>query len=245
MRNFLLILILFALVGCVDTQQKEQTGPWNEKYDFVYELPPIVYHYDHGMLAGSYPPGVETTEVSFNDVCNYMGHVCLCGAGGYKIAEKAVNALSDPGENLEKGDFVFISSRDHSVSDVIAFVLGVSKRDNPEKNQYFVDTDIEAPKREYHYYIAFPAKEKAVHVIYRKHLLIGNEEMDKLWKVELAFEDDPDSVSKSDKELYSNIMHQMVSDVLLDGKNNLIEVEPIEYTEFTTRLESLKSKYEK
>ncbi len=240
MRNLILLLTVIFIAGCQNMQQKEQAGPWNERYDFIYELPPIIYHYDHGMLAGSYPPGVETTKVSFNDVCNYMGHVCLCGAGGYKIAEKAVDALAGPGENLEKGDFIIISSRDHSVSDVIAFTLGLSKRNNPDKNQYFIDSEIEAPKREYHYYIAFPEKEKAVHVIYRKHLLIGNEEMDKLWKVELAFEDDPASVKESDKKLYSDVMFDMVSNVLLDKKEGLIEVEPVEYSEFTSRLNSVK-----
>jgi len=83
----LLFLLLLSFYGC----QEEKS--WNEKYDFIYDIEPIVFHYDHGILAGSYPQNKEITDVTFNDVCNYMGHVCLCGAGGYKISEIAINAL--------------------------------------------------------------------------------------------------------------------------------------------------------
>jgi len=106
------------------------------KYNFIYDIQPIVFHYDHGILAGSYPQNKETTEVTFNDVCNYMGHVCLCGAGGYKVSELTINSLKKLDENLEKGDFILISSRDHSVSDVISFVLGCTRRINPEKSVF-------------------------------------------------------------------------------------------------------------
>jgi len=67
------------------------------------------------------------------DVCNYLGHVCLCGAAGYKISEIAINMFKKPEETLEKGDFILISSRDHTISDVISFVLGCSRRNDPEK----------------------------------------------------------------------------------------------------------------
>ncbi|MCD4794549.1 MAG: hypothetical protein K8R54_15035 [Bacteroidales bacterium] len=234
-----LFLILFSIIfsGCQNT---EKTEAWNEKYDFIYDIEPIVFHYDHGILAGSYPQNQETTEVAFNDVCNYLGHVCLCGAGGYKISELAINSLKKPDETLEKGDFILISSRDHTVSDVVSFVLGCSRRNNPEKNQYFIDTKIEAPKREYHYYIGYSLQEKAVHIIYRKHLLIGNELMDRLWKVELAYEENPASVSQADFELYQNTMFNVINDVLSNQKIGLFDVELIDYNEFLLILKGIK-----
>lgn len=232
-RGLLLILLSAAFCGC---QKTKTTGLWHEKYDFIYDIQPIIFHYDHGILAGSYPQNRETTEVKFDDVCNYLGHVCLCGAGGYKISEIAINSLTIPTETLEKGDFILISSRDHTVSDVISFVLGCNRRNAPEKNQYFIDSEIEAPKREYHYFIGYPPQEKAVHIIYRKHLLIGNELMDRLWKVELAYEENAASVNQADLELYQNTMFNMVKDVLLDKKNGLFEVELIDYDEFQSFL---------
>ena len=244
MSNFLnirplcLFLVLLSVVfsGC---QKTKKVGPWNEKYDFIYDIQPIIFHYDHGILAGSYPYNQETTEVQFNDVCNYLGHVCLCGAGGYKISEIAINSLKKSEETLEKGDFILVSSRDHTISDVISFVLGCSRRNDPEKNQYCIDPDIEAPKREYHYYIGY--HQKAVHIIYRKHLLIGNELMDRLWKVELAYEENPASVNQTDLELYQNTMFNMVKDVLLDQKKGLFDVELIDYDKFQSILKRLKA----
>jgi hypothetical protein len=237
-RGLLIILSLVTFYGC---QKTKETGSWSEKYDFIYDIQPIVFHYDHGILAGSYPQNQETTEVKFNDVCNYLGHVCLCGAGGYKVSEIAINSLKKPEETLEKGDFILISSRDHTVSDVISFVLGCSRRNDPEKNQYFINPDIEAPKREYHYFIGYPPQEKAVHVIYRKHLLIGNELMDRLWKVELTYEENPASVNQADLELYKNTMFTVVNDVLLNQKIGLFDVELIDYDEFLSILQQLKA----
>ena len=233
----LLILLLIAFYGC---QEKKDIESWSEKYNFIYNIEPIIFHYDHGILAGSYPQNIETTEVAFNDVCNYMGHVCLCGAGGYKISEIVVNSLKSPEEYLEKGDFILISSRDHSVSDVISFVLGCTRRNDPEKNQYFIDSKIEAPKREYHYFIGYPPQKKAVHIIYRKHMLIGNELMDRLWKVELAYEENPSSVNQTDLKLYQDTMYKMVEDVLLNQENELFNVELIEYDKFQSILKQLK-----
>jgi len=237
-RGLLLILLSSSFYGC---QKTKTTGPWNEKYDFIYDIPPIIFHYNHGILAGSYPHYQETTVVQFNDVCNYLGHVCLCGAGGYKISEIAINSLKKPEEILERDDFILISSRDHTISDVISFVLGCRRRNDAEKNQYFIDPDIEAPKREYHYYIGYPPQKKAVHIIYRKHLLIGNELMDRLWKVEQAYEKNPASVNQADLELYQQTMFNMVKDVLLDQKNGLFDVELIDYDEFLSILNRLKA----
>ncbi len=236
--SLFLISVSATYFGC---QKTKEIGPWNEKYNFIYDIQPIIFHYDHGILAGSYPQNQETTEVKFNDVCNYLGHVCLCGAGGYKISEIAINSLKKPEEILEKGDFILISSRDHTVSDVISFVLGCSRRNDPEKNHYFINPNIEAPKREYHYFIGYTLQERAVHIIYRKHLLIGNELMDRLWKVELAYEENPASVNQADFELYQNTMFNMVKNVLLDQKEGLFDVELIGYDEFLSILKRLKS----
>ena len=234
-RAFGLLLVLLSVLFC-GCQETKEAGPWNEKYDFIYDIQPVILHYDHGILAGSYPQNQETTEIQFNDVCNYLGHVCLCGAGGYKISELAINALKKPEETLEKGDFILISSRDHTVSDVIAYILGCTRRNDPEKSHYFINPDIEAPKREYHYYIGYPPQEKAVHIIYRKHLLIGNELMDRLWKVELAYEENQASINQTDLELYQNTMLQLVTNVLLDQKTGLFEIELIDYDQFLAML---------
>jgi len=84
-------------------------------------------------------------------------------------------------------------------------------------------------------------KRKAVHIIYRKHLLIGNELMDRLWKVELAYEENPASVNKADLELYQNTMFNMVKDVLLDQKDGLFDIELIDYDEFLSIIKRLKA----
>ena len=235
--------LLFALATIPVTlfsQTINNGSPWNEKYDFIYDVPPIPFHYHHGILAGSYPPGQETMEISFNDVSCFLGHVCLCGAGGYRISQIATDLIRGTEQSLERDEFTFISSRDHTVSDVIAYVLGCSRRNDTAKNQYFIDETINAPQRVYHYYIGYHPLKTAVHIVYNKHLLIGNEQMDKLWKVELAFDKDPDSVNQADVKLYQDTMFDVVKDVLLDQKEGLIEVTPIEYDEFLSRVSRLK-----
>jgi hypothetical protein len=67
-----------------DSRATNELPRWNEKYDFLSGVSPITLHFDHGVLAGSYPPGREMTTVTFDDVSGYLGHVCLCGAGGYR-----------------------------------------------------------------------------------------------------------------------------------------------------------------
>ena len=204
---------------------------WSDACVRVADVPPITFHYDHGVLAGSYPGDKQTVAIEFDDVCSQLGHVCLCGAGGFRIAGKIVDAIQGDGPPLERDDFVLISGRDHSVSDVVAFVLGCTRRLDPAKNHYFIDDSITAPRREYHYYVTYAPTRKAVHVVYRKHLLIGHEKMDELWQIELAFDRDPSSVSAADVKRYREAMKQMVADVLHDNIPGLITVEPIPYEE--------------
>ncbi len=229
------VMAAICLAGC-HTPRPALATRWHERHAYVSTVPPITFHYDHGVLAGSYPENVETVAVEFDDVCAQLGHVCLCGAGGFRIAGKVVDALSEGDAPPERGGFLLISSRDHTVSDVIAFVLGCSRRADPERSQYFIDDSITAPRREYHYYIAYPPARAAVRVVYRKHLLIGHDAMDSLWKIELAFDHDPDSVSAADAERYRMAMLAMVQDALFDRVPGLITVEPVAYEEFQQRL---------
>ena len=83
-------------MGC-HTAPATSSGRWNANYSYVDTVPPITFHYDHGVLAGSYPGNVETLAIKFEDVCAQLGHVCLCGAGGFRIAEKAVEAMRQDG----------------------------------------------------------------------------------------------------------------------------------------------------
>ena len=237
----LIVVIVAAncLTGCRASGAKHHTR-WHESHSDVTNVPAIVFHCDHGMLAGSYPDGVETVAVEFDDVCAQLGHVCLCGAGGFRIAREVTETLRSDGPLLERESFILISGRDHTVSDVIAFVLGSTRRANPEYNQYFIDDSIVAPRREYHYYIGYVPARTAVHVVYRKHLLIGHDEMDELWKIELAFDQDPDSVRAEDVDRYRRAMRGMVRDVLFDQVPGLILVEPVSYDDFQRRLDRLK-----
>ena len=228
------------LTGCCGTSMRD-SDRWHDKYTYVDTIPPIIFHYDHGVLAGSYPGKRETTQVRFVDVCAHLGHVCLCGAGGYKVAELAVDTIRCDRKPLEWGDFILISSKDHTVGDVIAAVLGCDRRTDIGKSCHFIDKSIISPKREYHYYVGYPPAKTAVHIVYRKHLLIGNEKMDRLWKIECAFEEDPDSVDAAKIELYRGTMETIVRDVLFDRIDGLITARIIPYNEFQARLDSAKA----
>lgn len=243
--KYVLIFLFFGslLFSCQKIKTPD-SKTWHQKYDFIYDINPITFHYDHGVLAESYPENKETTEVSFNDVSKYLGHVCLCGAGGYKISEIAVNLLSKGKDTLERGDFILISSKDHTVGDVVSYVLGCSRRNDFENNQYYINSTISAPRREYHYFIGYPHQKKAVHIIYRKHLLVGNELMDSLWKIELAYEENPTSVNSDNLEFYQKEMFTMVNDVLFEKKEGLFEAELINYDEFQAVLKELKQEKE-
>ena len=65
--------------------------------------------------------------------------------------------------------------------------------------------------------------------------------MDRLWKVELAFDKDPHSVNQADTKLYQDTMEDMVEEVLLGRKKGLFEIEPIEYDEFLSRVSKFRS----
>lgn len=214
---------------------------WNNKYDFIYDIPPITFHYPHGVLAGSYPCDQEIIKLGFNEVSGFLGHVCLCGAGGYQITQIAIGLMQGAEKPLERGNFILLSSMDHTVSDVIAYVLGCSRRNIPDKNHYFIDETIKAPIREYYYYIGYYPQKMAVQIIYRKHLLMNNEQMDKLWKIEGSYDKDPASVNQDEIILFRDAMVNVVKDVLLGRKIGLFEAKKIEYDEFLSRLNVIKT----
>jgi hypothetical protein len=208
-------------MGC-HTPPASNSGRWNVDYSYVETVQPITFHYDHGILAGSYPEGVETVAIRFEDVCAQLGHVCLCGAGGFRIAGKAIEALRKDGAPPERGEFTLISGRDHTVSDVVAFVLGCTRRTAPEHNQYFIDDSIAAPRREYHYFVAYPPAKAAVHVVYRKHLLVGHEEMDRLLAIESSFERNSAAVSPADLARYRQRCRAIIRSLTDGGCGGII-----------------------
>ncbi len=230
-RQFLFIaLICITTIFFALCSQPSDDLRWNKKYNYLKEIKPIKFHYYHGILAGSYPEGIETTEIRFDDVCAYLGHVCLCGAGGYRIATLVVDSLSKDYGLLEREEFVLVSSRDHTVSDVIAYILGVSKRQYKEKSTYFIDNSIEAPRREYHYFIGSRETNTAFHVTYKKFNLIGHAVMDSLWKIEKQFDVDPISVPKNDVEKYSEAMEKMVKEIITGKRDSdLFKIKRISY----------------
>ncbi len=219
---------------------KNKNSQWHSNYDFIYEILPLILSYPHGVFTGSFKPGVSFYKLHFEDVCSFLGHVCLCGAGGYKIAQLAMENLKKDSPILEKDKFTIISSKDHTIGDVVAIILGCSRRNDLQKNKYLIDDSIKANKREYHYHIAYHPNKKAVQIIYRKHLLIGNEQMDKLWQIELALDKDPHSITESNKKLYHDAMIDLVKDVLLDRKPGLFEMQSIPYSLFEMNMESMK-----
>ena len=58
-RTWILLLIFMSIVYC-GCQKTKMAEPWNEKYDFIYDIQPIIFHYDHGIIAGSYKQNQET-----------------------------------------------------------------------------------------------------------------------------------------------------------------------------------------
>jgi len=239
------VAILTLLLGVITFSENiaahgVHSGRWHAKYSDVLAVPAVLFSYPHGVLAGSYSEEGTTTEIRFGDVCAYLGHVCLCGAGGFQIASDAVSEIRDTGKPLERGEFILISSRDHTVADVIAFTLGCSRRTESAKNQHFIRPVDGMPKREYRYVVGYPPTRTAVQIIYKKHLLVGNEAMDDLWRIELAHEEDPGSVDSSDVEMLQETMETMVRDVLLDRKEGLITTQVVPYEEFAVLLDSLR-----
>ena len=125
---------------------------------------------------------------------------------------------------------------------MIGSVLGCSRRQDPQHNQVFVDASIPAARREYHYYVGYAPGRTAVHIVYRKHLLCGHEQMDELLAVEQAFERDPAAVTPEQLELYRRAMAKMVTDLVNHRVPDLVTVEPVSYEAFEARLERLRQK---
>ncbi|MBU4445364.1 MAG: hypothetical protein L6422_10020 [Candidatus Marinimicrobia bacterium] len=232
-RLVLFIFIVSVTAILLNTcSQSDDIQRWNKKYEYIQDIKPIVFHYDHGVLGGSYTEGIETVEMRFDDVCAYLGHVCLCGAGGYRIAALVIDSLYRDYGIPERGEFVLISSRDHTISDVIAYCFGLTRRQKKVKSSYFIDDTIETPRREYHYFIGSKETNRAFHVIYKKHRSIGHAAMDSLWKIEQQYEINPESVSESDMEKYSKAIEWTVRDVITGKRDSdLFEIKRVSYKE--------------
>lgn len=202
---------------------KNQKQKWHKDYNFIYDVEPLRFAYPHGVFTGSFRENITTCHLSFVDICAFLGHVCLCGAGGYRIAQQAIDKLSN-GVILEKDRFIIQSSHDHTISDVVAFILGCSRRNDPKKNRYFIKPDTTLDRRVYRYIIEYEPTHKAIEIIYRKHLLVGNEKMDDLWKIEKALDAQPESVSEQEKTIFRISMIEMVRNVLFDEIPDLFEI---------------------
>ncbi|HEX37341.1 MAG TPA: hypothetical protein ENG70_00535 [Candidatus Cloacimonetes bacterium] len=207
---------------------KIQKQKWHKDYNFIYDIEPLIFNYPHGVFTGSFSEGITTYQLSFEDVCTFLGHVCLCGAGGYKIVQHAINQLSDS-EVLERDQFMLQSSHDHTISDVAAFILGCPRRNDPKKNRYSIKPESTLERRVYRYKIGYEPSHKAVEILYHKHLIIGNDKMDELWKIEKALDTQPESVSENNKITYRNAMIKMVRNVLFDKVQGLFEIKEIAY----------------
>ncbi len=62
----LMIKILLIAIATIPVTLFSQTinneSRWNKKYDFIYDIPPIIFHYHHGILAGCSDPGKQQNE---------------------------------------------------------------------------------------------------------------------------------------------------------------------------------------
>ena len=74
-------------------------------------------------------------------------------------------------------------------------------------------------------------------------MLIGNDEMDRLWRIESDYDQDPGGVNPTDVRLYQDTMVDMVRKVLLEETEGLFESELIDYEEFLSHLNRLKEEH--
>ena len=223
--SLLLICWIFSIL--YPSISFSQTEQW--RFSYLDSIPSLIFLNPDGQFSGSYALGKEDIEITIQDCGKYAGQLCICPAAGFRIATLGIQHLFQKDELPTRSDFYLITSKDHMVSDVVSYILGVNRRIDSTKATYFVDPSIKTEHREWHYFIIRKDDMKACHIIYVKRDLIPNEENERLKGIEERFE--RGLITAEEERYFGDRMSELVKEILKGKKDHLFKIKPISYPE--------------
>jgi hypothetical protein len=225
MRNIFIILFSCAMFLIQPSVSFSQDNQW--RFSYLDSIPSLKFLNPEGQFSGSYAVGKEDIDISIKDCGKYAGQLCICPAAGFRIATLGIEFLFSEDELPTRSEFYLITSKDHMVSDVVAYILGVNRRIDNKKATYFVDPAILANYREWHYYIVRKDNMKACQIVYVKRNLIPDEENERLKSIEERYE--KGRTSDEEEAYFSRRMSTLVESILRGEEDHLFIVKPFAY----------------
>ncbi len=200
--------------------------------DFYFEVEPIKIKEPMAVVVGSTRPGEEIFEINLTDVGMYMGHICPCVAGAYKLTKLGLEALYES-EVPERGNIRVVANSPSAVLDVASYITGARSFygcEERHRGDLAVDENLEARKGDIA--VIFQRKDtgKTVRVVFHKSILCSPEKksLEKVVKEKIvlgeATEEEAERFWKSEQEEAKRI--------LFNPASGLFEVEELPAYDF-------------
>lgn len=147
-------------------------------HDLYFEVEPIKIKDPLSVLVGSTRPGEEIFEIGLTDVGMYIGHICPCVAGAYRVTQLALELLYK-NELPERGGIRVAANSPSAALDVASYITGARSFygcEERHRGDLAVDRSLESNSEDM--IVTFQRKDtdEAVKVVFHKSILCSQEE---------------------------------------------------------------------
>jgi len=168
--------------------------------------------------------GRETIRLRFQDAALVTGQPCLCVAGGFEVVRLALPLLTGPDGRLPaRGEIGLVASRDHAVADVVAFLVGAVRREDPGRSTMRLDPTLSPRPGTWVFVLVAPGTERAARVTWDRTALWTEDERRRLAAIEKRAE----HATPAERRRFREAMAHLVR-AALAGKGFSAEPLPLE-----------------
>jgi hypothetical protein len=173
----------------------------------------------------------EEIHIAFEDATKVVGQPCPCAAAGFRIASLGLSALSQD-EIPVRGEVRLVASRDHAITDVVGYIIGLERRQEQARTDLVLDPALSDDPGVWRYLFLDPERARAAEVTYFKWRLMEEADRHDLVAIEERAERGQASPAERDR-----FRRQMVAwvQVLMDpvSSRRYFDVRPMDYEEAT------------
>lgn len=195
--------------------------------DFYSEVKPIKIRDPLSVVVGSTKPGDEIFEIGLTDVGMYIGHICPCVAGAYRLTQLGLDAIYEK-EFPVRGNIRVAANSPSAVLDVASYITGARSFygcDEVHRGDLAVDENLEARKGDI--VVIFQRKDtgRAVKVVFHKSVLCPPENMspEKTVKEKIM----EGEATQEEAEWFWKTEQEKVKQILFNPPSGLFEVEKL------------------
>jgi len=170
----------------------------------------------------------ETIRFTFDDAAHMVGQPCTCAAAGFRIAQIGLRQLGEP--MPARGELFLAASRDHAVSDVVAYLLGAARRVDPKRTAFVIDPSLSDSPDRWCFVVGDPEHRRAAQITFHKARLMPEPLRSHLRRVEQRAE--RGAASAADRRQFRAAMTKLVRQLFDPAASaDLLDARTLPWTE--------------